>query len=63
MSRLQEYYFKTVVPQLQEKLGLDNVMQVPRISKITVNMGVGEAVADKKVLDHAMNDLTRIAGQ
>ena len=63
MSRLQEYYKETVVPQLMEKLSLSNPMQVPRISKITLNMGVGEAVADKKVLDNAMKDLERIAGQ
>ena len=63
MSRLQEFYKETVVPQLMEKLNLSNPMQVPRISKITLNMGVGEAVADKKVLDNAMKDLERIAGQ
>ena len=63
MSRLQEYYKETVVPQLMEKLNLSNPMEVPRITKITLNMGVGEAVADKKVLDNAMKDLERIAGQ
>jgi len=51
------------VPQLKEQLGLDNVMQVPRILKITLNMGVGEAVGDKKVMDHAVGDMTAIAGQ
>ncbi len=63
MSRLQEHYRETVVPQLKEKLGLDNVMQVPKISKITVNMGVGEAVGDRKVMDHATADLAKITGQ
>jgi large subunit ribosomal protein L5 len=63
MSRLQEFYKKKVVPQLMEKLELKNVMAVPRIDKITLNMGVGEALADRKVLDHAMNDLMRITGQ
>ena len=51
MSRLQEYYRDTVVGELKEKLGLDNVMAVPRIEKITINMGVGEAVGDRKVMD------------
>ncbi len=63
MSRLQEYYKDTVVPQLKESLGLDNVMEVPRITKITLNMGVGEAIADRKVIDKAVNDMTLIAGQ
>jgi len=63
MSRLQTYYTETVVPQLKEQLGLDNVMQVPRILKITLNMGVGEAVGDKKVMDNAVRDMTAIAGQ
>jgi large subunit ribosomal protein L5 len=63
MSRLQEFYKKEVVPQLMEKLQLKNVMAVPRIEKITLNMGVGEALADRKVLDNAMNDLMRISGQ
>jgi len=63
MSRLQQFYSETVVPQLKEKLGLDNVMEVPRITKITLNMGLGEAVADKKVIEHAVDDLTRISGQ
>lgn len=63
MARLQEYYRDTVVPQLKEKFGYKSVMAVPRISKITLNMGVGEAVGDRKVLDHAMNDMTKIAGQ
>lgn len=63
MSRLQELYTKELAPRLRDELGVANVMQVPRITKITLNMGVGEAVADKKVLDNAMADLTRIAGQ
>lgn len=63
MSRLQELYTKELAPRLRDELGVANVMQVPRIAKITLNMGVGEAVADKKVLDNAMADLTRIAGQ
>ena len=63
MSRLQEHYQKIVVPALMERLGLKNPMEVPRITKITINMGVGEAVADKKVIDHAVSDLTKISGQ
>ncbi len=63
MSRLQEYYKETVVPQLMEKFGYKSVMQVPRLSKITINMGLGEAVADKKVLEKATGDLSKIAGQ
>jgi len=61
--RLQHYYREQVVPRLRADLKIDNVMQVPRISKITVNMGVGEAVADKKVMDAALADLTKITGQ
>jgi large subunit ribosomal protein L5 len=63
MARLQQYYREQVVPRLREDLKIGNVMQVPRISKITVNMGVGEAVADKKVMDAAVADLTKITGQ
>ena len=63
MSRLQEHYRKTVVPALMEQFSYSSVMQVPQISKITLNMGVGEAVADKKVMDAAVGDLTKIAGQ
>lgn len=63
MSRLQDYYRETVVKQLMEKFGYTSVMQVPRISKITINMGVGEAVGNKKVLDSAVDDLTKISGQ
>jgi large subunit ribosomal protein L5 len=63
MSRLQEFYHKEVVPQLMKQLGLKNPMAVPRITKVTLNMGVGEALADKKVLESAMGDLAKIAGQ
>ena len=63
MTRLQQYYREEVVPRLQAQFGYQNVMQVPRLLKITLNMGVGEAVSDKKVLDNAMNDLTLIGGQ
>ena len=63
MARLQEQYSSELRDKIQKKLGLDNVMQVPEITKITLNMGVGEAVADKKVLEHAVKDMTMIAGQ
>ena len=63
MARLREFYQKTVVPKLKQDLGLKNVMEIPRITKITVNMGVGEAVADRKVMDAAVADLTKITGQ
>lgn len=63
MARLSQYYRETIVPQLQERLGVDNPMQVPKITKITINMGVGEAVGDKKILDNAVSDMTRISGQ
>lgn len=63
MARLKEYYRDTVTRQLMEQFGYDNVMQVPRITKVTLNMGVGEAVADKKVIEHAVSDMTAIAGQ
>ena len=63
MTRLQSYYKEAVVPQLIEQFGYKSVMEVPRITKITLNMGVGEAVADKKVLEHAVGDMTKIAGQ
>jgi len=62
-ARLQEFYRATVVPALVEKFGYQSVMQVPRLEKITLNMGVSEAVSDKKVMDHAVGDLTKIAGQ
>jgi large subunit ribosomal protein L5 len=63
MSRFQEHYRTKVVPQLTEKFGYKSPMQVPRITKITLNMGVSEAVADKKVMDNAVGDLTKISGQ
>ena len=63
MARLHEHYREKVVPELTEKFGYKSPMEVPRISKITVNMGVGEATADKKILDNAVADLTKIAGQ
>lgn len=63
MARLQQYYRDTVMPQLMEKLDIKNPMQVPRITKVTINMGVGEAVGDRKVMDHAMSDLAKISGQ
>ena len=62
-ARLQKQYRESVLPKLKEQLGLANDMQVPRITKITVNMGVGEAVADKKVMDAATEDLSKITGQ
>ncbi|WP_022652684.1 50S ribosomal protein L5 [Aquaspirillum serpens] len=62
-ARLQEFYKNTVVPELVKKFGYKSVMEVPRIEKITLNMGVGEAVADKKVMEHAVGDLQKIAGQ
>ena len=63
MARLQDYYRDTVVKQLQEQFGYKNVMEVPRIEKITLNMGVGEAVGDRKVIDNAVADMSGIAGQ
>jgi large subunit ribosomal protein L5 len=63
MARLQEFYRETVVPRLKADLNIQNAMQVPKITKITVNMGVGEAVADRKVMDAAVTDLTKITGQ
>jgi large subunit ribosomal protein L5 len=62
-ARLHEFYHSKVVPQLRADLKLSNPMEVPRITKITVNMGVGEAVADKKVMDAAVGDMTKITGQ
>lgn len=62
-ARLKQHYKDTVIKELMTKFNYGSVMQVPRISKITLNMGVGEAVADKKVIDHAVTDLTRISGQ
>jgi large subunit ribosomal protein L5 len=63
MARLKEFYQKTVIPKLIQDLGVKNVMQVPKLVKITVNMGVGEAVADRKVMDAAIADLAKITGQ
>ena len=62
-ARLQTYYREKIVPDLMAKFGFKSVMQVPRLQKITLNMGVSEAVADKKVMEHAVGDLTKIAGQ
>jgi large subunit ribosomal protein L5 len=63
MARLQQLYRDKIVPELRQNLGLKNTMEVPKILKITVNMGVGEAVADKKVMDAATADLAKITGQ
>ncbi|MFL0796025.1 MAG: 50S ribosomal protein L5 [Cellvibrionaceae bacterium] len=63
MARLKEVYSKEIAPKLKDELELANVMETPRITKITLNMGVGEALADKKVLEHAVADMTKIAGQ
>ena len=63
MARLQDHYRDNVIPQLTEKFGYSSVMAVPRIEKITLNMGVGEAVGDKKIMENAVADMTRIAGQ
>ncbi|ACT47267.1 MULTISPECIES: 50S ribosomal protein L5 [Methylotenera] len=63
MARLKQYYKDSVVKSLTEQFGYTSVMQVPRIEKITLNMGVGEAVADKKVMEHAVGDMEKIAGQ
>jgi large subunit ribosomal protein L5 len=62
-ARLQQQYRDKIVPELMAKFGYSSVMQVPRFEKITLNMGVSEAVADKKVMDNAVGDLTKIAGQ
>jgi large subunit ribosomal protein L5 len=63
MARLQDHYKEQVIPALIEKFGYKSVMQVPRIEKITLNMGVGEATGDKKILQHAVGDMVQIAGQ
>ena len=63
MARLREFYIETVVPALMSQFGYKSIMEVPRIEKITLNMGVGEAVVDKKVMEHAVSDLEKIAGQ
>ncbi|WP_298234129.1 50S ribosomal protein L5 [uncultured Azohydromonas sp.] len=62
-ARLQQQYREKIVPDLMKKFGYKSVMEVPRLTKITLNMGVSEAVSDKKVMDHAVGDLTKIAGQ
>jgi large subunit ribosomal protein L5 len=63
MARLQEQYRKQIAPDLMKKFGYKTVMEVPRLQKIVLNMGVGEAVGDKKIMDNAVGDLTKIAGQ
>jgi len=63
MARLREFYKNDVVPKLKEQFGYKSVMQVPKITKITLNMGVGEAIGDKKIIIHAVADMTKIAGQ
>jgi large subunit ribosomal protein L5 len=63
MTRLQSHYKENVVPALMKQFGYKTTMQVPRITKITLNMGVGEAVTDKKIMEHAVGDMTKIAGQ
>lgn len=63
MARLKQFYRETVTPKLLEQFSYRNVMEVPRITKITLNMGVGEAVADKKIMEHAVGNMTQIAGQ
>ncbi len=63
MARLQQFYREKVVPDLIKKFGYTSTMEAPRITKITLNMGVSEAVSDKKVMEHAVSDLTKIAGQ
>ena len=62
-TRLEKFYKESVVPKLVERFGYDNAMQVPRITKITLNMGVGEAVGNKKILENAVGDMAKIAGQ
>jgi large subunit ribosomal protein L5 len=63
MARLQDFYREKVVPDLMKQFGYKTVMEVPRLAKITLNMGVGETTADKKILDNAVGDMTKIAGQ
>lgn len=63
MSRLQEFYKETVAPKLTEQFGYKSAMEVPAVTKISLNMGLGEALADKKVIEHAVADMTKIAGQ
>lgn len=63
MARLKQFYNESVIKEMTEKFGYTSVMEVPRLDKITLNMGVGEAVADKKVMEHAVSDMEKIAGQ
>jgi large subunit ribosomal protein L5 len=63
MARLKDFYTETVTKQLKEQFGYKNTMEIPQITKITLNMGVGEAIADRKVMEHAVEDMTKIAGQ
>lgn len=63
MARLHDIYNETIVGELRKTLGYENVMQIPKITKITLNMGLGEAVGDKKIVEHAVSDLTKISGQ
>jgi large subunit ribosomal protein L5 len=63
MARLQQVYNDTIAKDLQSKFGYESAMEVPKISKITINMGVGEAIGDKKIMEHAVSDLEKIAGQ
>jgi large subunit ribosomal protein L5 len=63
MARLKDFYDKTVLPQLMQRYSYDSIMQVPRLEKITLNMGVGEAINDKKVIEHAVADMQKISGQ
>src|SRR5690625_7985691 len=63
MARLKEFYRNEVIGKLTERIGYSNPMQVPKISHITINMGVGKAVGDRKVMDHAVSDMAKIAGQ
>ena len=63
MARMQEFYKQTVVSQLRDQFGYKSIMEVPRITKVTLNMGVGEAIGDKKILDNAIGDMQKIAGQ
>ena len=63
MARLQQYYRETIIPQMMEQFEYSNTMQVPKITKVSLNMGLGEAIGDKKVLEHATADLVKISGQ
>jgi len=63
MARLKDFYSETVIKQLKEQFDYKNAMEIPRITKITLNMGVGEAIADRKVMEHAVGDMTKIGGQ